>query len=204
MTWDNIIILNTIYGIGCTVYPYTFLGKVPKITNKMYRKIEGNLPPLKIGDNCIIGSFTVIFEGAVIGDNVFIGDHVWIRERVEIGDGSVIGRGVSINYNTKIGKGVRIMENSQITGNMIIEDGVWIGPMVVSMNDKRFNPDDEHKGPIIRKNTKIGGGVILMPGIEIGENCIVASGTVINQNIPPNHMVYNPKNISEVIIKERR
>ena len=35
----------------------------------------------------------------------------------------------------------------------------------------------------------IGGGSVILPGVKIGDNAIVAAGSVVTQNVPDNTMV---------------
>jgi acetyltransferase-like isoleucine patch superfamily enzyme len=49
------------------------------------------------------------------------------------------------------------------------------------------------KGPTIRRGARIGGGAILCPGIEVGEEAFVGAGAVVTKDVPPRKIVYgNP------------
>ena len=41
----------------------------------------------------------------------------------------------------------------------------------------------------IRDNTFIGNNTLIMPGIEIGENCIIGASSLVTKSIPPNSVV---------------
>ena len=41
------------------------------------------------------------------------------------------------------------------------------------------------RGPTIRRSARIGGGAILCPGIEIGEEAFVGAGAVVTKDVPP-------------------
>ena len=41
------------------------------------------------------------------------------------------------------------------------------------------------KGPTIRRGARVGGGVVLCPGIEIGEEAFVGAGAVVTKDVPP-------------------
>lgn len=50
-------------------------------------------------------------------------------------------------------------------------------------------PDLEITKPIIVKNNVyIGVRSIIMPGVEIGNNCIIAAGSVVTKNVPDNNV----------------
>ena len=41
------------------------------------------------------------------------------------------------------------------------------------------------KGPTIRRGARVGGGCVLLPGIEIGEEAFVGAGAVVIRDVPP-------------------
>ena len=190
-TW---IAEDTIIGNNVKILPGAVLGRPPISTKALTRKANRDaLPPLEIGDNCVIGSNTVIYRGTTIGSNCLFGDTACVREKVQIGNSCVIAMGVTINYETVIGSKVKIMDNTHITGNMLIEDNVFIGMLVSTANDNTMGRKtakegiDESRqwyGPIIRNNATIGQGACILPSIEIGENSIIGSNSVVTKSIP--------------------
>ena len=102
-------------------------------------------------------------------------------------------RGVKIGKNVHIGPLVTI--DDVYPNFVIIEDGVSIaGQNFIITHNK---PLEYHKhlseaflGPVvIRKNAWVAIGVIILPGVTIGEGAIVASGSVVNKDVPPNTLV---------------
>ena len=98
--------------------------------------------------------------------------------------------GVTINYNTEIGNRVKIMDNTHITGNMKIEDDVFIAMLVTSANDNAMGReaaegvDWRAKGPIVRRFATVGQGTCMLAGVEIGENAIVGANSVVTKDVP--------------------
>jgi acetyltransferase-like isoleucine patch superfamily enzyme len=45
------------------------------------------------------------------------------------------------------------------------------------------------KGPTIRRGARVGGGAILCPGVEIGEEAFVGAGAVVTKDVPPRVVV---------------
>lgn len=99
----------------------------------------------------------------------------------------------------KIGKGVHIgalVTIDDVYPNfVIIEDGVSLaGQNFILTHNK---PLEYHKhlseaflAPVrIKKNAWIAIGVIILPGITVGEGAIVASGSVVTKDVPPNTLV---------------
>jgi acetyltransferase-like isoleucine patch superfamily enzyme len=99
-------------------------------------------------------------------------------------------RGVKIGKNVHIGPMVTI--DDVYPNFVVIEDGVSIaGQNFIITHNKPLeyhkNLSEAFLGPvIIKKNAWIAIGVIILPGVTIGEGAIVASGSVVTKDIPPN------------------
>ena len=105
-----------------------------------------------------------------------------------IGAGTVIGRGSAIGSDARIGARVRIQTNVWLTSWTVVEDDVFVGPGVVTTNDAsmaRGGADLVLRGPILRRACRVGGGVVLVPGVEIGEEAFLAAGAVVVRDVPP-------------------
>jgi acetyltransferase-like isoleucine patch superfamily enzyme len=68
---------------------------------------------------------------------------------------------------------------------------------VVTTNDNlRGRTEKRHalrRGPTIRRGARVGGGVVLLPGIEIGEEAFIGAGAVVIRDVPARAlMVGNP------------
>jgi acetyltransferase-like isoleucine patch superfamily enzyme len=100
-----------------------------------------------------------------------------------------------INYgkHTKIGKNVFINFDCTFLdlGGITIEDNVLLAPKVSLLSEGHpVSPENRHSllvGHIhIKKNAWIGAGAIILPGVTIGENSIVAAGAVVSTSVPDN------------------
>jgi acetyltransferase-like isoleucine patch superfamily enzyme len=45
------------------------------------------------------------------------------------------------------------------------------------------------KGPTIRRSARVGGGAIICPGVEIGEEAFVGAGAVVTKDVPARKIV---------------
>jgi acetyltransferase-like isoleucine patch superfamily enzyme len=45
------------------------------------------------------------------------------------------------------------------------------------------------RGPTIRRGARIGGGAVLLPGIDVGEEAFVGAGAVVTRDVPPRALV---------------
>lgn len=161
------------------VFPFTVIGRPPMATGIVPPKSAN--PSTQIGSGCVIGSNVTIYQGVTIGANVLIGDGVRIRENTVIGDDSVIGSNSTLQNDVVIGKRVRVVDLSHITAGTQIRDDVFWSTGVLSMNDNR----DEKGLQIIEVGERafIGGGAILLPGVAIGMDAIVAAGAVVTKSV---------------------
>ena len=121
----------------------------------------------------------VVYAGARLGAGTIIGDQAQVRERATIGEGTVVGRGSAVEFGAQVGARVSIQTGVYVTALSIVEDDVFLGPGVVTTNDDtmaRHDHSEALRGPVLRRACRIGGGAVLVPGVEIGEEAFVAAG----------------------------
>ena len=143
-----------------------------------------------IGENCYIGDFVVIEDGAKIGDNVQLYAQCYVGDNVTIGEGTKFYPGVKIYEGCKIGKncifhagvvigadgfGFAPKEDGTFAkipqlGNVIIEDNVELGANTCVDRAKT-------------DSTIIRAGVKLDNLIQIGHNVEVGSNTVMSAQV---------------------
>lgn len=101
---------------------------------------------------------------------VQIGAHSWISTREFPSEG----------YLIKIGDYVRIAGGT----SFYTHGGLW------SIRFYNNDPDIEHFGKIeVGDYTSIGAHCMIMPGVKIGKNCVIAGGSVVTKSIPDGCMV---------------
>lgn len=154
---------------------------------------------LTIGRNALIRSGSIIYTGSQIGNDFQTGHHVTIREGSKIGNHVSAGTLTDIQGNCTIGNYVRMHSNVHIGQLSIIDDFVWIYPYVVLTNDPT-PPSDNFIGVHVCSFAIIATGAIIMPGLEIGQDSLVAAGAIITKPVHQYEVVAgNPgKVISDV------
>ena len=148
-----------------------------------------------------------MFAGTTLGERVIVGDQACVRERVTVGDDVVIGRGSLVENDTTIGAMTKIQADAYVTAYSTLEENVFIAPCVVTTNDNFMGRTEERKkllrGPTIRRNARVGGGAILCPGVEIGEEAFVGAGAVVVRDVPPRVVVVgNPARVLREVPEE--
>jgi len=187
-----IVYPGTVLGKGVRVLENAVVGKQPSLGASSTAKREP-LPPATIGDGTVVSTGAIVFAGSSIGAGCIVGDQACIRERVQIADDVVVGRGALVENDTTIGSGTRIQAEAYVTAYSTVEEDVFIAPCVVTTNDNFMGRTEKRKalmkGPTIRRGARIGGGAILCPGVEIGEEAFVAAGAVVTKDVPPKTVV---------------
>jgi acetyltransferase-like isoleucine patch superfamily enzyme len=124
---------------------------------------------------------------------VILGDQSCVRERCELGDDVVVGRGSLVENDTTVGSRTKIQANAYVTAYSTLEEDVFIAPCVVTTNDNFMGRTEQRhalrKGPTIRRGARIGGGAVLLPGIEVGEEAFVGAGAVVLADVPARALV---------------
>ena len=182
---------GVVIGDGVTVQDGVILGK-PAVLAPTSAAAGSASGTLVIEAGAAICAQAIVFAGAHIGAGAIIGDQAYVRERATIGAGSVVGRGSAIDNDVTIGERVRIQTNVYVTAFSVVEDDVFLGPCAMTTNDDTMNrntPDYELRGATLRRACRIGGGAVLVPGVEVGEEAFVAAGAVVTANVPPRAVV---------------
>lgn len=148
-----------------------------------------------------------------VGRSVIIDDQVTI-DALSV-NGVILGNNVTIARNTTIqctgviqelGVGLIVGDNSAIgaysflgaQGGIKIGRNVIMGPMV-SIHSENHSYEDStlpirlqpvtRKGITIEDDCWIGAKATIVDGVDIGSGCVIAAGTVVTKNIPPNSLV---------------
>ncbi len=181
---------GVVLGAGCVIEEGAVLGKQPRLrasSSAADAKPAGAEAPLVIGDGATICCGAVVYASASIGPGVIVGDQTQVRERATVGADTVVGRGAAIDFDATVGERVLIQSGVYITGGTLIEDDVFVGPGVITTNDHtmgRHARGERLSGPTLRRACRIGGGAVLVPGVEIGEEAYIAAGAVVARDVP--------------------
>lgn len=148
------------FHIGNAIPGFAFLGRLKIV---FYR-----LSGIKIGaDALVVGPLKVDYS---LSDDVL--------SSIEIGAGTYIGRDFRVSTFKST---VTIGQNCQIASDVSLETNThrlnaWTGPFRI-----RFQ-----KPIVIRDGVWIGAKALILPGVTIGENAVVAGGSVVTKDVPAN------------------
>ena len=115
-----------------------------RIANSLYVNFGTAIHPSAIiSQGTIIGEGSVVMQGGIIQSCVTIGRHC------------IINTGSSIDHDCQIGDFVHISPRAVLCGNIMIDEGSWIGA-----------------------------GAVIIPNVRIGKWCVIGAGSVVTKNIP--------------------
>ncbi len=149
-----------------------------------------------------------VSEKVTIGEDTRIWHQAQIREGVRIGRECIIGKGSYVDFDVVIGDRCKLQNGVYVYHGATVEDGVFLGPGVMLLNDKNpraITPDGGLKTDAdwavspthIGYGAGIGGGAIILPGVSIGKWAIVGSGAVVTKDVPDYGLVYgNPAHLA--------
>ncbi|HEV2105563.1 MAG TPA: DapH/DapD/GlmU-related protein [Candidatus Eisenbacteria bacterium] len=184
---------DTTLGANVRVDDHATLGKLPmKAANSATTK-DQELPPLAIGEACIVGTGVVVYRGAAIDARVLMADLSTVRENVTIGRGTIVGRGVTVENFCSIGRYCKLESECYLCAYSTLEDRVFIAPGVVTSNDNFVGRTQERfkhfKGVTVKRGGRIGAGSVTLPGVVVHEDGLVAAGSTVTRDVPARTVV---------------
>jgi len=142
----------------------------------------------RIGKECIVRSGTTVYERVSLADNCQTGHNVLLREDTTIGLGSRVGSLTILDGKVSVGQKVNIQSGAYLPPETVVEDNVFIAPCVTVTNDL-YPPSPRFSGVTLRKGSVICANALLIAGVTVGENSIVAAGAVVTRDVPSEKVV---------------
>ena len=107
-----------------------------------------------------------------------------IGHYVTMGTGNIVLPFTHIGPNTVLGNDCFLTAKASIEHHNVVGSHVTCGPSVMTSGCVTI-------GDCVRFGT----GVFVEPHVEIGDNCLIASGTIVTNNVPENTIVRHMQNI---------
>jgi len=179
---------NVELGSNCIVEDFAIIGAAVRGDDPYPRTV--------IGDDAVIRSHTVIYAGNVIGDRFQTGNKANIREFNTIGNDVSIGTLSMVEHHIRIGDGTRIHSQVFVPEHSVLDEGCWLGPNVVLTNARypmTRLAKEQLEGPKIGKKAKVGANSTILPGVAIGDACLIGAGAlVVRDTVPHGLYLGNP------------
>ena len=139
--------------------------------------------------NSTVGDDTVILDGCIIqesqiGDGCQVGPYAHLRPMAQLRQHAKIGNFVEVKKSV-VGKGSKVPHLSYI-GDTVIGDRVNVGAGTIICNYDGFT---KHQ-TVIEDNVFVGSDVILVAPVSVGRGAIIAAGSTITENVPPDALAF--------------
>lgn len=183
---------GVVVGADSLIESGAILGKQPRLRRASSAASGEPLAPLVLERGVTVCCGAVVYAGAHIGPDAILGDQCQVRERSVVGAETVVGRGSCVDFGARVGARVLIQTGVYVTGYAVVEDDVFLGPGVQMTNDHtmgRHPRGEVLRGPVVRRAARIGGGAILLPAVEVGEEAFVAAGALVSRDVAPREVV---------------
>jgi UDP-2-acetamido-3-amino-2,3-dideoxy-glucuronate N-acetyltransferase len=184
---------DVVVGDDVRIDDHAVLGKLPMRAASSATTKDAEFSPLEVGAGSIIGTGVVLYRGLKLGRRCLVADYATVREEVVVGDRTIVGRGVTIENECSIGRFVKLETECYITAYSTIEDRVFIAPGVTTSNDNFVGRTEARKkafkGVTVKRGGRVGAGSVILPGKTIGEDALVAAGSVVTRDVPARKVV---------------
>lgn len=175
--------------------------------NAYYHEREYYENPITvIGSDALIRSHTIIYAGNTIGDHFQTGHRATVRENNVFGSFCSIGTLDDIQGYSEFGNYCRLHSNVHIGMNSKLGNFVFVYPYVVFTNDPT-PPSEICEGPFVGDFSQIATSSVLLPGVKIGQHCLVGAGSSVTKDVPDYQLVLGSpariiKDVREIIDRE--
>jgi acetyltransferase-like isoleucine patch superfamily enzyme len=127
-------------------------------------------------------------------------DHVQPRRRIVLGPEVSISPTASFRNGERITLGRRVHVGSlchlwagDTGGRIVLGDHVLLGPQVfitvanyqTQLGQVVMDQPKEERDVVVGNDCWLGARVMVMPGVTIGEGCVVGAGSVVTKDLPP-------------------
>lgn len=141
-----------------------------------------------LGESVIIEDYTMILAGTRIGRDTRIGTYSKIGRNVTVGDECSFTSFCEIRDDCIIGNRVSMGSRCSLAAGMIVEDDVLIKYGFAMTDTPNLRRNGDKVTSTLKKGSRFGAGVIVMPGIVIGENAEIGAASLVRQDVPANQV----------------
>lgn len=141
-----------------------------------------------IGQDSNIRSHAVIYIGSEFGAELQTGHHISIRENTKLGIGCQVGSRSDIQGDCSIGNYTKLHSDVHIGKMSAVGSFVWMFPEVLLTNDPT-PPSENLVGVTVDDFVVLASKVLVLPGVKIEKDAVVAAGSVVKENVLSGNVV---------------
>ena len=140
-------------------------------------------PSTVIGEGALIRSHTIIYAGCQIGKGLSTGHGACVREYTTIGEHCLVGASCFLMGRLRLGNYCRLHSFVGIAQKWSLGNFVFIYPFV-TMTDDPWPPSNDTVAGSIGDYSQVATHAVLLPGVNIGENCLIGAHAMVSKDIP--------------------
>lgn len=141
-----------------------------------------------LDDGVVLGDYVLVRKGAHIGANTKVGAYSQIGERVSIGANSSFSSYCEIRADCVLGSDIVMGSRGTLSAGTIVEDDVIMKYAFVTTDTPDLTRNDEKVVGRLRRGSRFGALVVIMPGVEIGENSEIGACSQVRKDVPSNEV----------------
>jgi acetyltransferase-like isoleucine patch superfamily enzyme len=146
----------------------------------------------------VIHRLAHIDSGARVHEHAFVWQFASVIRCARVGEDSSIGAGAVVD-GAFVGDRCSIGSGANLNPGTFIADDCFVGPHAVVCNDPwpraergDFDMDELLSGARvtvhIERGASVGAGAIILPGVSIGEDAMIAAGAVVTRSVAAGHL----------------
>lgn len=110
--------------------------------------------------------------------------------RLHLGEGSLVAPGVTFGLDGEITVGRNVSISPQVT--------LYTATHALGFGSQRMTPAMTPKPVVVEDGVWIGMQALILPGVTLGQGCVVSAGAVVTLDVPPNTLVAgNPATVQQ-------
>jgi acetyltransferase-like isoleucine patch superfamily enzyme len=169
------------------VESHAVLGQ-PERGYALRRHHHGEGASTTIGARAVVRAGAILYAGVQLGDDAAVGHNSVLRSHVQVGAQTSLGHLMTIERQVRIGDRVRCSPGSHLTAETVLEDEVFLGAGVRTINDKvlSWRPGGAAEPlapPHFAHGARVGSGAVILGGIRIGVRALVGAGAVVTRDV---------------------
>ena len=167
------------------ISPLAKIGKNVKIGH--FCVIEDHV---EIGDHTVIENYAMVLERAKVGSNTKIGTYTKVGKNAVVGDHCSFTSYCEIRDNCNLGNNVSMGSRCTLSANTVVEDDVIMKYGFVVTDTPDLNENEKKKTGVLKRNSKFGANVVILPAVTIGENVEIGACSQVRHDVPNNEIWY--------------
>lgn len=143
--------------------------------------VEGNV---ELKEGVVLEDYSMVLEGSVIGEGTKIGTYTKVGKNVVIGKDCSFTSFCEIRDNCHLGDRVTMGSRGTLSAGTVVENDVIMKYAFVVTDTPDLAKNDQKVVGRLKKGSKFGASVVIMPSVTIGENSEIGACSQVRKDVP--------------------